>query len=607
MPDYDELLPFIKKFTSKEAPAAEAGVNRAALDTLKAGRSADTDAAAQLSEANAKAPLTQKLDLSGIDKSKLPDNNTKPMKVDLNKPMGDVGETIPDSARTIDLDPNQDVGEVSKDNSPPKDDSSPLASKWKEYAKQSAPYVAAAGSGTTLGLMSGGNKATPVENSASTKASPPIPAEKSAPAKALNPSEDEEDDPTNDGAEISRPNAKGPVESDKTNQVNAVPEVPQNAFSIDRLAQLQHQSNQMQALNNLARGMTNAVATAGQQKTNLFDKQFEDQGKQIASMPEQYLQQGVAQKMDPKSPASVAARNLAQYIDPEMQINNQMSAADLEKVFPQMAIVKNSQDATAMRGEVAKNRQADRLNAQAIMLQKYQDMKDQKQQNAYNQTVQQLESTRTSTPAVQQAEKDVYAASKANQLVKSMGGNPDKLNPQQVQLLVSEVGKIASGQGTTDRTLDVLTPKTLAGQMAGVWQNLINHPTPANAGAFIKQYLQYANDISNIAKKEIKDRYGRIINSRSSQFNADQLQQLNNNYINRFDEPENTEDPVIKAAKMQAGSVVSKDTKAQADSAQQVPQTTPEKQVVKKGYNSKTDQTQLIYSDGTKEVVSGRQ
>lgn len=32
----------------------------------------------------------------------------------------------------------------------------------------------------------------------------------------------------------------------------------------------------------------------------------------------------------------------------------------------------------------------------------------------------------------------------------------------------------------------------------------------------------------------------------------------------------------------------------------------PQKQVVKKGYNSKTDQTQLIYSDGTKEIVDGR-
>ena len=33
----------------------------------------------------------------------------------------------------------------------------------------------------------------------------------------------------------------------------------------------------------------------------------------------------------------------------------------------------------------------------------------------------------------------------------------------------------------------------------------------------------------------------------------------------------------------------------------------PQKTVVKKGYNSKTNQTQLIYSDGTKEIVNGKQ
>jgi hypothetical protein len=151
-----------------------------------------------------------------------------------------------------------------------------------------------------------------------------------------------------------------------------------------------------------------------------------------------------------------------------------------------------------------------------------------------------LESAR-GNPAVGQAEKDLYASDKAKSLA-NLYGDPNNLSSSQVNLLVSEIGKIASGGVPSMHELDGLTPGTLTGSLATAWGKLSNSPTKANAGEFVKQYQDYANALSSDAKKVIKDKYGRVIESRKSQLGDENYNALKAQYLDRFNEASGGDD-----------------------------------------------------------------
>jgi hypothetical protein len=136
-------------------------------------------------------------------------------------------------------------------------------------------------------------------------------------------------------------------------------------------------------------------------------------------------------------------------------------------------------------------------------------------------------------PAVQQAEKDVYAAGKVNSLVNQVG-DPNNMTREQAALLAGEVAKIAQGGSPTIHELDVLTPNTLQTKFAAITQRLTGEPTPANAGEFIKQYKEYADNLTKDAQKLITDRYGRILTVNKSKLSSDDYNSLNDAYLNRF-------------------------------------------------------------------------
>lgn len=146
-----------------------------------------------------------------------------------------------------------------------------------------------------------------------------------------------------------------------------------------------------------------------------------------------------------------------------------------------------------------------------------------------------LESAR-GNPAVAQAEKDRYAAQKANTLV-GMYGDPNNMPQSQVNLLVQEVGKIASGGTPAMHELDGISPNTLAGQLSSSWGKLRDQPTPARAAEFVKQYQDYANGVSKDAERVISDKYGRIIETNKKQLGPEHYQDLKDQYMGRFDQP----------------------------------------------------------------------
>lgn len=202
------------------------------------------------------------------------------------------------------------------------------------------------------------------------------------------------------------------------------------------------------------------------------------------------------------------------------QIAN-LSAADSELLMKPLEL-------DAKIKETADNHQALRETRNMAMM----DRAGKQQDQAMGKTMGMLESARGS-PAVGQAEKDLYAVDKVNSMV-NLYGDPNKLNPQQVQLLASEVAKIASGGVPTEHELQGLNPSTIPSSLAGLAQKLTNSPTPARAGEFVKAMQDYTNSLQKDAQKVIQDKYGRVIDSSKKQIGDSNYQTLQDKYVNRF-------------------------------------------------------------------------
>lgn len=136
-------------------------------------------------------------------------------------------------------------------------------------------------------------------------------------------------------------------------------------------------------------------------------------------------------------------------------------------------------------------------------------------------------------PAVQQAEKDIYSSDKADSLA-NLYGDPNKLSPQQVNLLSTEIGKIAHGGSSTHAELDGITPHTLSGSMATITGNLMNSPTPANAAEWVKQYQDYTRALRKDAQNEITNRYGRLFDAYEDDVPSEKFGKLKDTYMGRF-------------------------------------------------------------------------
>lgn len=155
------------------------------------------------------------------------------------------------------------------------------------------------------------------------------------------------------------------------------------------------------------------------------------------------------------------------------------------------------------------------------------------QAKVYRDTKATLETAR-GNPSVAQAEKDIYAADKADSLA-NVYGDPNKLSSAQVNMLAAEVGKIATGGTPSMHELEGITPHTLVGSFGQAAERLTNEPSPAHAAAFVKQYQDYTKALRGDAQKVISDKYGRVIESSKKDLSDDQYNDLNTNYLKRFE------------------------------------------------------------------------
>lgn len=183
---------------------------------------------------------------------------------------------------------------------------------------------------------------------------------------------------------------------------------------------------------------------------------------------------------------------------------------------------------------------------------------------AYGKVADRLEQMR-GNPAVQQAEKDLYAGSKVNEV---LSGNLNEKTPAEVLLATSEVAKIASGGVPTESEMHGITPNGYSMKVAEAWQKLSNKPNPANQGALLEVLKNYNDKLQGGAQKVVTDRYGRILGAAKDQISADQYQTLDKQYTHRFDQPGATLSQPAPAGQTQAPPA------QQASPAQAGPKTT---------------------------------
>lgn len=133
------------------------------------------------------------------------------------------------------------------------------------------------------------------------------------------------------------------------------------------------------------------------------------------------------------------------------------------------------------------------------------------QQTKYQESFKDLMSHAESSkqlPDVKQAYLDRYNTQKILDLIGTK--DPDKINPNMVNLLVSEVGKVAQGASPTEETLKNLTPNDAKMILAKTQQYLTSNPQAGKQGAFVEVFKDYAKTLQLGANKVIDSNMGKL-------------------------------------------------------------------------------------------------
>ena len=190
-------------------------------------------------------------------------------------------------------------------------------------------------------------------------------------------------------------------------------------------------------------------------------------------------------------------------------------------------------------------------------------------------------------PDVKQSRLDHINAQKGLDTIDAFGNGPkglDGIDPQMTGGIRLEVQKIMQSGAPAEGGINHFDPNTWSGKLAEEWGKFSNSSTPANASSFLKEYQKYLHSMQDTTGSLINDYNTSILNIQKRKMNPDDYENtINSPYVSPY----------------------TKYSKSVKSTAQQTSPTG--KTVVRKGYNPTTNQTQLIYNDGTKQIVDGKQ
>lgn len=241
------------------------------------------------------------------------------------------------------------------------------------------------------------------------------------------------------------------------------------------------------------------------------------------------------------------------------------------------------------RKATAKEKALDREAARQLKTEEKQEQFDRKRLDTLGKAL--TAETASSRSAFGRGANNIRAAEAIEALTDQFKGHLDQMDERQITEVARSLdGLLAQGQPTISGTMHLI-PKTAVGNVAKMVEYLRNIPTGQQQGLFVKRMLETVEREKELAKDQIKRVQGKVL--------GPYMETLKRR-------PEDAKD-ILGPHGLQFIIEDSKDKKEASSQSEETKEKQPNKVVVKKGYNAKTNQTQLIYNDGSKEIVDGRQ
>lgn len=235
-----------------------------------------------------------------------------------------------------------------------------------------------------------------------------------------------------------------------------------------------------------------------------------------------------AKNINDEDPNSPTANRLRQIYAPMFQKSG-LDPASLDGLSANdiKAYAQNPLEFQYKQQSLAANKQASiDANRDKFALAKA-DQASKQENSAYDHTNAQLLSMRGDSEATKASGR--LGNIKTAQALIDQYPNPDDMPPAQVNLLMDELGQLATGGSPSEGVLHQLAPNTLAMQASAFKNKIMNGTSGANAGAFIKEAGKYVKDQATTQQQILNDRNSRVIDSsRISPESKASLRQIHN-------------------------------------------------------------------------------
>jgi len=320
-------------------------------------------------------------------------------------------------------------------------------------------------------------------------------------------------------------------------------------------------------------------------------QQGDDPNSQISKTFKQYLEKFSGHPVDPNTTANAGKEILPLvFKDFEAKLANQtrkdllaekLAERTQEGQLRREAEEKKYKYLSEERKGLAEERAKDREAASQLKTEEKQDQFDRKRLDNLGKLL--TSETASSRSAFGRGANNVRSAEAIEALADQFKGRLDQMDERQVTELARSMDALLSNGQPTISGTQSLVPKTAVGNIAKMVEYLRNIPVGQQQSAFVKRMLETVGREKELAKEQIKRAQGKILGPYKETLRR---------------RPDDARD-ILEPHGLEF--LLNPEEKQEAKPSEQ-----PNKKVVRKGYNAKTNQTQFIYDDGTSEIKEGR-
>lgn len=287
------------------------------------------------------------------------------------------------------------------------------------------------------------------------------------------------------------------------------PSIPTDSY-ISKLTEAQDRANRMASIMDLGRAMSAASATMVGAKESAIDRPLQAMKENIQALPGQLLSLKEQEKYDPNSQISKQYRSIASKMG-FGQETKESSAADIEKLAPQLTNIYTQQQAAIARHQDLM------LRLEELGLRK-QELKQSKEKQEINKRFDDLNKKLVSEIASSRTTFGTDAKTlQGVQNVKALieGKDPNDLDNREVYEVAKVLDRILSQGAPTISGSAKLTPDTARGLVSKYMEFISNRRIGAGAGSFINRFSKTLDREEDQAKNRIIQTQGKLLSSYS--------------------------------------------------------------------------------------------